>query len=765
MSTGDLSRFSMLELFRLEVESQAAVLVAGLLALERDPTQAEPLEACMRAAHSLKGAARLVGLAAGVEITHAMEDCLVAAQKGTARLSPATMDVLLQGVDLLTRVAQTPEADMARWRTDQAPEAMAFLAALAATLAGALPEAADGTPPYPAIAQAVETDPAGAAANAALAGAPEGEAKAAEASGQERFLRVTADNLNRLLGLAGASMVESGRLKSFSQALLRLKKLHLESGAACDELRKALLAQAPDSTASAALLELQQKLMASQRFLLQRLGELERFDRRTTDLAHRLYDEALACRMRPFSDGVQAFPRMVRDLGRSLGKQVHLDIAGAATRVDRDILERLEAPLGHLLRNAVDHGIESAEARRLAGKPAEGVIRLEAGHAGGMLQIQVIDDGVGIDTEKVRATVVARQLTSAATAADMSEAELLEFLFLPGFTLRDIVTRISGRGVGLDVVQEMVRRIRGSVRVFSRQGEGTRFLLQLPLTLSVLRTLLVSVDGEPYALPLAAIARTLKLPLDRIDSLEGRQHFELAGRRVGLVSARQVLAGAAGAPPGDVLPVVVVGEGAHAYGLIVDAFMGERELVVLPLDARLGKVKDIAAGALMEDGAPVLIFDMDDLLRSVEKLAAQGALSQVRPGAAATAAGKRRRVLVVDDSLTVRELERKLLDAQGYEVEVATDGMDGWNAVRAGRFDLVVTDVDMPRLDGIELVSRIRQDPNLRDLPVMIVSYKDREEDRQRGLQAGADYYLAKASFHDEALLQAVVDLIGEAAS
>jgi two-component system sensor histidine kinase and response regulator WspE len=197
------------------------------------------------------------------------------------------------------------------------------------------------------------------------------------------------------------------------------------------------------------------------------------------------------------------------------------------------------------------------------------------------------------------------------------------------------------------------------------------------------------------------------------------------------------------------------------YGLVVDRFLGERELVVQPLDPQLGKVKDIAAGALMEDGSPVLIVDAEDLMRSMDKLASGGRLATVPHGSAVSA--KRKRVLVVDDSLTVRELERKLLATRGYDVAVAVDGMDGWNVLRSEPFDLVITDIDMPRMDGIELVTLIKREARLRDLPVMVVSYKDREQDRQRGLQAGADYYLAKGSFHDAALLDAVHDLIGEA--
>jgi two-component system sensor histidine kinase and response regulator WspE len=466
--------------------------------------------------------------------------------------------------------------------------------------------------------------------------------------------------------------------------------------------------------------------------------------------------------MRPFADGVEGLPRMVRDLARSLGRQVKLDIIGGTTQVDRDILAKLDAPLGHLLRNAVDHGLESPEARVAAGKSPEGRVRIEARHSAGALHIIVSDDGSGVDIEKLREAIVARKLTTRDASRALSEAELLEFLFLPGFTMKTTVTEVSGRGVGLDAVQDMVRQVRGTVRVSSQPGQGTRFQLQLPVTLSVVRTLLVEIAGEPYAFPLAYIVRTLKLSADKIDVLEGRQHFDFEGQRIGLVTARQLFAADAPAAADGDLSVIVVGDQQHAYGLVVDRFLGERELVVQPLDAQLGKIKDIAAGALMEDGSPVLIVDAEDMIRSMDKLASGGRLAAVQQGSAPASEKKRKRVLVVDDSLTVRELERKLLGNRGYEVEVAVDGMDGWNAARTGHFNLVVTDIDMPRMDGIELVNLITHDPNLKSVPVMIVSYKDRDEDRQRGLEAGAAYYLTKGSFHDETLLQAVVDLIGE---
>jgi two-component system sensor histidine kinase and response regulator WspE len=327
------------------------------------------------------------------------------------------------------------------------------------------------------------------------------------------------------------------------------------------------------------------------------------------------------------------------------------------------------------------------------------------------------------------------------------------------------VTHLSGRGVGLDVVQEMIRQVRGLVRISSRPGEGTQFKLELPLTLSVVRALLVDIGGEPYGFPFAHIARAVKVPLGDVQTLEGRQYALIDGQHVGLVGAHQVLGCAPSAPAQDALCVVLLGGTTGLYGLVVDGFRGGAELVVRPLDPRLGKIKDIGAAALTEDGSPLLIVDVDDMIRSLEKLSSTDRLGTVGRTAAPQGQQKRKRVLVVDDSFTVRELQRKLLDHHGYEVEVAVDGMDGWNALRDGRFDLLISDIDMPRLDGIELVRRLRTDPALRGMPVMILSYKDREEDRRRGLEVGADYYLTKGSFQNNALIEAVIDLIGEAVS
>ena len=767
----DPGSLSMLELFRVEAENQAAILTSGLLELDRGQGAPRQLEILMRAAHSLKGAARIVNLQAAVRVAHAMEDCFVLAQQGKLALRQPEIDLLFRGVDLLLQISKYTESTVTRWETDHAEGIREFLNSLvaltpaAATPAPAASQAAAHTVPV-APGSPTETDqPVGLSLPATLEPAPPEAPSDAVATHPhdtpERVVRLTAGNLNRLLSLAGESLVESRWLRPFSASLQRLKRQHTELSERVDDLRQRFGETDLSVRAEQQFNELAHKMASCQQFLADRLQELDLFDRRSAYLSQRMYLEVLRTRMRPFSDGVRHFPRMVRDLARVVGKAVQLEIIGENTPVDRDILERLESPLAHLLRNAVDHGCETPEQRQRADKSPEGTIRLEARHSAGMLLVVVTDDGAGVQLERVREAVLKRKLATPAVAERLTEAELLEFLFLPGFTLKETVTEISGRGVGLDVVQNMVRSVRGNLRVSRLPGCGLRVQLQLPLTLSVLRALLVEVAGEPYAFPLTPITRALKLPHKSIETLESRHHFSFDGQQVGLLAAHQVFDCGNPKPPDSDLPVVVLGGPAARYGLVVDRFLGERELVVQPLDARLGKVKDISAAALMEDGTPVLIIDVDDMVQTIEKLLSEGLLSQVPHNGLELTCRKKKRVLAVDDSLTVRELIRKLLANHGYLADVAVDGMDGWNAVRTGHYDLVIADVDMPRLDGIELATLIKKDPHLKSLPVMIVSYKDREEDRLRGLEAGADYYITKGSFHDETLLQAVVDLIG----
>jgi two-component system sensor histidine kinase and response regulator WspE len=449
----------------------------------------------------------------------------------------------------------------------------------------------------------------------------------------------------------------------------------------------------------------------------------------------------------------------VRDLARTLAKEARLEIVGEQVPVDRDVLARLEAPLNHMLRNALDHGVETPDERRAKGKNPQATLRVEARHHAGMLRIRVSDDGRGIDLDALRERIVRRSLATSEMARAMERQELLEFLFLPGFSTAKQVTEISGRGVGLDVVQSTAREIGGTARIDTELGRGTVFELELPITLSVIRALLVDVAGETLAFPLARIERVVQVAAADMRAVEGRSQFMLEGSSIGVVDATAVLELGASGAGGARHTIVILGSGDERYGFAVDGLAGEEDLVVRALDERLGKVPHLSAAAVRESGEPVLIVDTEDVLQSVRAQLGEGSLRGARR-ALEQQSDKSLRALVVDDSATVREVERQLLVRMGFEVETAVDGVDGWNTLRAGRFDLVVSDIDMPRMNGIEFVRTLRADARFGAVPVIVVSYKDREEDRLAGMHAGATAYLTKGAFQDSTFADTVRELV-----
>ncbi|MEO1637115.1 MAG: response regulator, partial [Cyanobacteria bacterium J06631_9] len=644
-------------------------------------------------------------------------------------------------------------------------------------------------------------------------------------AGQARMIRMSADNLNRLMGLAGESLVESNWLQPFSATLLQLKKqqkgvLSLLQRFEQQEVKaegkverkverkveeKAILpmtTQRLEQQPSIEISEAIQALQACHELLSDQLSDLDLFSRRFGQLSDRLYREVIASHMCAFEMGTRGYARLVRDLSKSMGKQVSLEIKGLMTQVDRDILEKLDAPITHLLTNAIAHGLERPEARLAAGKPAEGEICIEAVHRSGLLRITVEDDGAGINFDALKQKIVHKGMTPESVVNQLSEAELIEFLFLPGFSTTAQVDQVAGRGYGLDIARSMVQSFGGALQATvirkSARGAicGTRFQFQLPLTLSVVRSLLLEIADEPYAISLSRISRVLRLHHTQICYSENRPYFSLEGddhtptENISLVCARQLLALPDGSPVQSGAAaetwVIVIGEIGNRYGLCVDRVIEEKDLVVRPLDKRLGKVPNVSSAALTEKGDPILILDVVDMLQAAANLSANlsaNLLANLSTGKAvsstafattapldaepldisSSSVSKVKKVLVVDDSLTVRAMEKKVLQNHGYQVDVAVNGAEGWNAVRMNTYDLVITDIDMPRMNGIELIEQMRAYRSTQHLPVIVVSYKDREADQLAGLEAGANYYLTKSSFHNDGLITAVVDLIGAA--
>ena len=738
MSSG-LEDSSLYDLFRMEALEQVHLLQNELMLLEREGATAARLQNLMRASHSIKGAARIVGLDTIVHLTHAMEDRFVAAQGGNA-LATAEIDRMLAATDWLAKLQSVAEAETGSWLQANAVGIEQCAAALrgepvpiapaqdsVAITAEALPAAAK-----PAAAAEIKTEPP-AETDVFLQAAKE------ERSGRERTVRLTAERFDQLLSLSAETLVAARQLASWGDVLDRSQRTigkaqqMVEDTPASSVMRAALKGEVERQLATFAI-------QAADFY------EAARANERT---AERLYRAVLGGRLRPFSEGISGIPRMVRDVSRQLGKSVKLEVAGESTRVDRDILDRLEAPMSHLVTNAIDHGIETPHERLAVGKPAEAQIRIRARHENGRLVITVRDDGKGIDSEEVRQRVIARNLASADTAARLTEQELLEFLFLPGFSTRETTSLLSGRGVGLNVVQSMVHEAGGAVTLSSTPGAGTTFRLTLPVTRSVIRVIRVLAEGELFSIPMVRI--------DHVEYCEPRSKGDNSvaawnGVDHPVIALATILGLSDKPVPKGPLPLLFLG----GHGFAVDRFVDQAELSVRRLDPRLGKIPGVSAASLDENGNPLLILDVDDLIQT-----AAG-----RPAGTASLNGDSLapHILVVDDSHTVREMERRLLVRSGYTVSAAQNGQEAWNLLRLNEYDLLISDVDMPQMNGIELITRVRANPRLGRIPVIILSYKDREEDRRRGLDAGADFYLTKGSFDNGSFLQAVVDLIGEAA-
>ena len=868
---------AMMDLYRQEAEAHTKALTSSLLEFEKSNITEEVSEQLMRSAHSIKGAARMVGIDVVVSIAHIMEDCFVASQKGSINLSATAIDVLLKAVDIIN--------DISEGKTEKFPEddINELVAQLESIKSGEMVETSkastednsndnpmlelfqsDAANIFTKIKTIINTDNKtiknkddikilinnihSMSGSAKLSGASsihklclsiekklehalsnddevdlsddsviktalnaieaainssvkdndnthlndivellsessstsspqakteteaEAEAEAESLSAidtddkaSDYSIKISTQRLNRLVGLAGESVVESRWVRSHADSMLVYKRRQSEIINAFDKLRNYL----DESQAAEHIIELfgdiQKRANDARAYLGERLSELDEYDRRVTGLSERLNHEVLQTRMRPFSDCTHGFERMVRDLSRSLDKKIEFKIIGENTQVDREILNRIEAPLNHIIRNAIDHGIESKAERSKAGKPEQASIKVEASHNMGMLSITISDDGRGVDMNALRKRIIERKLSNAEMVKHLSDAELFDFLYLPGFSTRNDVTEISGRGVGLDVVHSTIQEMRGQIRTSSKFGEGIRIQLLLPLTLSVIRSLIVSIGGQAYAFPLARIQSIHTLQRENLKTLEGKQYFTINDKHIGLIDSAQVLEVRDVHAHSDEIPVIILGDRNNSYGVVVDEFIGERDIAVHLLDPRLGKIRDISAATLLDNGEPALIVDIEDMIRSIEILVSGERLSKVGHQVTSSEQVAMKRILVVDDSITVREVEKKLLVSHGYSVDIAVDGMDGWNTVHNNNYDLIISDIDMPRMNGIEFVTMLKGDQDYRSIPVMIVSYKDRQEDREAGLNAGADYYLTKGSFHDESLIEAVIDLIGEA--
>ncbi|MEJ5198945.1 MAG: hybrid sensor histidine kinase/response regulator, partial [Anaerolineae bacterium] len=505
---------------------------------------------------------------------------------------------------------------------------------------------------------------------------------------------------------------------------------------------------------------------------LQRRYEADQ--RRLTQVMAGLQDDVRRLRMLPINTLFATFPRMVRDMARDLGKSAQLVIQGGDTEVDRSVLEQIKDPLTHLLRNALDHGIEPAAVRTAAGKPAVGTITLSAAQHGDSIIITVADDGQGIDPARVRESAVKRGIISAEEAQTLSDQDALWLIFRSGVSTSTAVTDVSGRGVGMDVVRDKVERLHGLIDVHSTPGAGTTFTLTLPLTVATTLCLLVQVAGQSFAVPITNVIRIVRLKPDSVGYAEGRAVIRPEGRPILLLDLAQVL----GLPPRSngrgsdrrnaaeegLGAALILGAAERRLAFRVDAVTTAQEVVVKPLPRPFLRVRHLAGASILGTGEIILVLNVADLLRAP---ALQGApvVAAASPPAAAPAS-RPRTIMVVDDSITTRTLEKNILEAAGYAVRAYADGLEAWNALQSegiapdGLFDLIVSDVAMPRLDGFELTARVRADQRLKNLPIILVTSLDSQEDRERGVRVGADAYIVKAAFDQDTLLATIRRLI-----
>jgi two-component system chemotaxis sensor kinase CheA len=477
-------------------------------------------------------------------------------------------------------------------------------------------------------------------------------------------------------------------------------------------------------------------------------------DHHTLEQASAPLDEDIRrIRMVPFMDACDALERTIRDLARAGQRDVELVIEGGAVELDRAVLERLKDPLLHLVRNAVDHGVESPAERTAAGKPARSTITVSAALRAGGVEIVVADDGRGIDVVAVREQARRRRMT-----VPDDDRDAARLVLAPGFSTARMITELSGRGVGLDVVKHRVESLHGHVDFSFKPGRGTRFVLTVPLTLTTIRALLVQAGGQVYALPATSIRRLARVGPSQIGSIEGREVLLSSTEPVAMRSLADALR-VPNSPPHrsrGKLCVVVIASGDRHVALAVDELLAEQEVVVKTLGARLRRVRNLAGATVLPTGRLALILTPSELVDSALGLT-PGRSLMTAPEAASP--GVLKRLVVVDDSVTTRTLEKSILEAAGYDVLVAVDGVEAWQLLQDKGADLVVADVEMPRMDGFALCETIRGSRRYRDLPVVLVTALASDKDKARGLEAGADAYLVKSAFDQRQLLETIARL------
>jgi two-component system chemotaxis sensor kinase CheA len=473
-----------------------------------------------------------------------------------------------------------------------------------------------------------------------------------------------------------------------------------------------------------------------------------------------LEEEVKRVRMLPFKSIAIPFGRMVRDLAQASGKDVTFELVGGEVELDKRVLEEVKDPIIHLLRNAVDHGIETPAQRVASGKPAQGKILLIVEQTGKDVAVHVEDDGIGLDVKTIREAAIRRKVKDAAT---LSDVELTELIYTPGFSTSTMITDISGRGVGLDIVRRNVENLHGRIQLESKPGQGMCFTLLLPVSLTSSRGLLVRVAGQVFAIPVNAIERIAHVRPSEIQMVSGRQNIRYADRPLNLVYLADVLGlpRAVNGHSHEHIPVIILSAAEKEMAFAVDALIDEQEVVIKSLGKQIVRVGGIAGASLMGSGDVLLVLNVADVIKLAWREERQPIFSKAEPEEVVTQTRTKNKILVVDDSITTRTLEKNILEAAGYSVRLALDGQEAFNLLMTSELpDLVISDVQMPRMDGLALTARIKNEERTAQLPVILVTSLESSEDKAKGVDAGADAYIVKRSFDQNNLLETIAQFI-----
>ena len=736
--TDDALAVRLLAIFVEELDEQVQQLNEDLLALERAPGDADRLRGVFRVMHTLKGASRAAGLRLVEEVCHALEHGLSRVRDGGEALGGAQIALLFEAADALGETRDelrlghpAPDAALsvvllhARGRGAAAPAPVAVIRESNPTTAPSVRGATDVVIVAP-VATAPQPD--------ALAPAPPGAVSSQDSSRAGSQVRVSLHQVDAITGAAGeiaglASMLND---RADELAALRARRRAERRRYAADEGGA----------------ELDRELTR----LLRRAGEDARA---LTAVSSRLGESARNLRQRPFSELTETLPRVARDVALDLGKQVRVVVSGAEIEADRVVLEALREPLLHMVRNAVDHGVEAPGIRIAAGKPAEGEVRIEGSLRGDRLRVAVIDDGAGLDLGAIGKGIARSGRSLPADARALARA-----IFDEGFTTRTSATTVSGRGVGLGIVRAAAERMGGTVDVTSAPGRGTTIIVDVPISIATMRVVLVQVGNTLLGVPSAFVVRVMRADPRSIARVDGRTMLVTNGASMPVTTLAALL----GAPfaestPPAMLQIVVLESGGRRVAVVVDDLHDERELVLRPLEHAGRAATNASVGtSLLSSGEIALVLSVPALLAHEANDGAQPSRALAATEGVARAPA---RILVVDDSITSRTLEQSVLAAAGYDVVTAVDGAEGWRTVERGGIELVVSDVEMPNLDGIGLCERIRATPSTIALPIILVTSLDEPAQRARGLEAGADAYLTKSSFDQDTLLDTVRMLLG----